>query len=192
MTARWIPASLSCWSLRELEYEYTTPNSAQFMKRILVIDDDENSAEVAAGHLNGAGYEVVIASDGFAGLKLILTQRPNLILTDIWMPIGTGLSLAQRLHELGMGDVPIIFMTAGRQDGLRDSAIELGGFDFFEKPYESKELLKAVARALVAESQQSRVKRPPRSRWRREARGTISNVPQCDPTPVEVWMNCRE
>jgi CheY-like chemotaxis protein len=118
------------------------------MKRILVIDDDEYSAEVAAAYLTGAGYEVTIAPDGFTGLKLTLTQKPDLILTDIWMPIGTGLSVAQRLQELGLDDVPIIFMTAGRQEGLRQSAADLGVVAFFEKPYDSRELLAAVAWAL--------------------------------------------
>jgi DNA-binding response OmpR family regulator len=124
------------------------------MKRILVIDDDEYSGEVAAGYLTGAGYEVVIAHEGFTGLKLILTRKPDLILTDIWMPIGTGLSLAQRLRELGVNDVPIIFMTAGREPNLRAGAAALGVDAFFEKPFDARELLATVAFLLARQRQE--------------------------------------
>jgi len=129
------------------------------MKRILVIDDDPNSAEVAEGFLTGAGYDVSVALDGFVGLKMILSQKPDLVLTDIWMPIGTGLSLVQRLQELGVDDLPVIFMTAARDNGLRQSANQLGVFAFFEKPYNSKELLMAVDWALSQEAAKLRIRR---------------------------------
>lgn len=123
------------------------------MKQVLVIDDDEFSAEVAAAYLTGAGYQVVVARDGFIGLKMIRQRRPDLIISDIWMPVGTGLSLAQHLQDEGMGGVPIIFVTADRQPGLRDSATALGVRDYFEKPYNARELLATVARLLASESE---------------------------------------
>jgi DNA-binding response OmpR family regulator len=119
------------------------------MKRILVIDDDEYCAEIAAGYLTRAGYEVVTAREGFTGLKLILSLKPDLILTDIWMPIGTGLSLAQRLRELGVNDVPIIFMTADHEPKLRDGAAALGVAAVLEKPFAAQELVATVASLLV-------------------------------------------
>ncbi len=118
------------------------------MKKILVLDDDGQSVEIAAAHLHSAGYKVFTASDGFAGLKLIVHQQPDLILSDIWMPIGTGLSLAQRLDELGLGNIPIIFLTAGKEPGLQDAALRLGGAAFFEKPYDAKELLATITEIL--------------------------------------------
>jgi len=121
------------------------------MKRFLVIDDDEFSAEVAAAHLTGAGYRVTVARDGFIGLKMIHKQKPDLIISDIWMPVGTGLSLVQHLHEIGLGEVPVIFMTANRQAGLLDSAQTLGVRSYFEKPYNARALLAPVARLLPGE-----------------------------------------
>lgn len=123
------------------------------MKEILVIDDDVFSAEVAAAFLTGAGYRVVVACDGFMALQLIHQHTPDLIISDIWMPVGTGLSLAQHLQDRGLGGVPLIFMTADRQPGLRASAEALGVRAFFEKPYNPKELLATVARLLPAEDQ---------------------------------------
>jgi CheY-like chemotaxis protein len=118
------------------------------MKKILVLDDDEQSVEIATTHLHSAGYEVLTAPDGLAGLKLIIARRPDLILSDIWMPVGNGLSVAQRLGELGLGNIPIIFLTAGKEHGLREAAQRVGAVGFFEKPYDSKELLETVAEAL--------------------------------------------
>jgi len=64
------------------------------------------------------------------------------------MPVGLGLSVAQRLQNLGLGHIPIIVMTASKLDGLQQAAQEVGAVAFFEKPYNADELLKTIARAL--------------------------------------------
>jgi CheY-like chemotaxis protein len=64
---------------------------------------------------------------------------------DIWMPVGIGFSVAQRLQSLGITGIPIIFITASKLKGLRDTVSQLGAVAFFEKPYDSKELLKTIA-----------------------------------------------
>src|SRR5262249_53307950 len=91
------------------------------------------------------GYGIIVATDGFSGLKMALTHKPNLILLDIMMPVGMGFSVAERLKDLGLGDVPIIFITASKRAGLRKTAHRLGAAGFFEKPYDAEELLAAVA-----------------------------------------------
>jgi len=69
---------------------------------------------------------------------------------DIWMPVGIGFSVAQRLHSLGLRGVPIIFITASKVKGLRKTAERLGAVAFFEKPYDSEQLLAAVRQGLNA------------------------------------------
>jgi CheY-like chemotaxis protein len=73
---------------------------------------------------------------------------------DIWMPVGIGFSVAQRLRDLGLTGIPIIFITASKLKGLKETADELGGVAFFEKPYDPRELMEAVARALKGEKQE--------------------------------------
>ena len=120
-------------------------------KQILIVEDDTKIAAALAVRLNAAGYEVLTASDGVQGLQLALDHRPDLIVMDIWMPVGLGLSVAQRLQNLGLGHIPIIVMTASKLDGLQQAAAEVGAVAFFEKPYNADELLKTIARTLKSD-----------------------------------------
>ncbi len=114
------------------------------MKKILVVEDDEKIAAALRIRLESVGYQVVSAGDGFSGLKMTMTHHPDLILLDIMMPVGMGFSVAERLKDLGLGDIPIIFITASKRAGLRKMAQQLGAAGFFEKPYDADQLLAAI------------------------------------------------
>ncbi len=118
-------------------------------KRILVMEDDPKIASALSIRLAATGYDVRTVPNGFDGLKLALQFHPDLLLMDIWMPVGLGFSVAQRLQSLGLGNIPIIFITASKLSGLKETAEELGAFAFFEKPYDSVLLLSTVSRALA-------------------------------------------
>ena len=117
-------------------------------KQILILEDDPRIATALSVRLGAAGYHVLTAGDGVRGLQLALQHQPDLIVMDIWMPVGLGFSVAQRLQSLGLSHIPIVIMTASKLDGLRAAAEDLGAVAFFEKPYDSGELLKTIARAL--------------------------------------------
>ena len=112
------------------------------------MEDDKKVAAALAIRLEAAGYEVQTARDGFEGLKKALENRPDLIVTDIWMPVGTGFSVTQRLRDLGLTGVPVIYITASKLEGLRESAKGLGAAGFLEKPYDPEQLIQVVAQAL--------------------------------------------
>lgn len=116
------------------------------MRTILVADDDERIVAGLAHRLRASGYRVITAPDGFEALKLALAERPDLMLLDIWMPVGVGLSVAQRMDQLGL-DIPVVFLTASRLPGLRQSAAQVGGAGFIEKPYDPATLLKTIEEA---------------------------------------------
>ena len=122
------------------------------MNKILIIEDDAKIVAALAIRLEAAGYGVLTAPDGFSGLKQALDEKPDLILMDIWMPVGLGFSVAQRLASVGLGGIPIIFITASKLKGLAETAKKLGAVAFFEKPYDPEQLLAAVARGLKANS----------------------------------------
>lgn len=117
-------------------------------KTILIIEDDVKSARALAIRLEAAGYEVLTAPDGVQGVRRALDQPPDLIITDIWLPVGIGFSVAQRLKRAGLGNIPLIFITASRLPGLREAATQLGAAAYLEKPYDSEALLRAIACAL--------------------------------------------
>jgi DNA-binding response OmpR family regulator len=123
----------------------------QAIKKILVVDDDKKIVAALAIRLKAAGYEVLTAPNGLEGLKLAVSFRPNLIISDVWMPDGVGFIAAQRLKHLGLADVPVIFITASRKQDLWSFAQEVGASALFEKPYDSEKLLAAVAGALQAQ-----------------------------------------
>src|SRR5439155_8793809 len=118
------------------------------MKKIAILKDDTPIANALAVRLEAAGYEAFTAPDGLQGLRLVLDHRPDLILMDVWMPVGIGFSVAQRLKGLGMGGIPIIYLTASKRKGLKKTAKILGAAGFFEKPYDADQLLATIAQAL--------------------------------------------
>ncbi len=130
------------------------------MKKILVVEDDAKITAALRIRLESAGYEVVAAGDGFSGLKMTMTHKPQLILMDIMMPVGMGFSVAERLKNLGMGDIPIIFITASKRAGLRKTAQQLGAAGFFEKPYDADELLSAIHLILGPENMPHTIPNP--------------------------------
>jgi len=116
-------------------------------KKILVADDDSNITTAVAARLEASHYDVLTASDGFETLMLALRETPDLILLDMWMPIGLGLSVAERLKEHGL-DIPIVFLTACKQVELRAATRAIGVAGFIEKPYDPETLLETIELAL--------------------------------------------
>jgi DNA-binding response OmpR family regulator len=119
------------------------------MKKILVVDDDKKLRAALRVRLKAAEYEVVEAADGVEGLNLAVEHRPDLILLDVWMPNSVGPLMAQRLKHVGLAHVPVIFLTGAKRAELWRVAEELEPAGYFEKPYEPRELLGAIARLLA-------------------------------------------
>ena len=113
-------------------------------KKILIVEDDTKVAKAMAIRLKSAGYDVLTAGDGVRGLQLAEWEKPDLIITDIWMPVGVGFAMAYRLKQLAMG-IPIIFMTASADEGLKKQAMDFGAAAFLKKPYKPEALLEAMA-----------------------------------------------
>jgi len=121
------------------------------MKKILIVEDNLKIAAALSVRLKHAGYEVLTAADGLQGLKVAVVAKPDLIVSDIWMPAPIGFLTKDRLINLGLADVPVIYITASKKQDLKNIALEEGAAGFFEKPYDPKELLASIAQALPAE-----------------------------------------
>jgi CheY-like chemotaxis protein len=118
------------------------------MKTILIVDDDAKCIAPLAIRLKATGYQVLTALSGIEGLKLAVQHKPDLIVMDIWMPQGMGILTAQRVKHFGLENVPLIFLTASRKEELWAIAEEVKPAGFFEKPYDSKQLISAIGEIL--------------------------------------------
>jgi DNA-binding response OmpR family regulator len=127
------------------------------MKTILIVDDEPKISAALEIRLKAAGYTTVTAGDAIAGLSRAVACKPNLILMDISLPGGDGLEVARKLHTLPeTAGIPIIFVTASKDPGLRAKAMDLGAAGLFDKPYDPEELLAVASHALGETSYFSR------------------------------------
>jgi DNA-binding NarL/FixJ family response regulator len=105
-------------------------------KRILCIEDDPETAALIAEELIERGYEVTLASDGREGFAAILKDMPDLVLSDISMPVMSGFEILERLTALAprFRNMPFVFLTAlsDRDSELRGRT--LGADDYVTKP----------------------------------------------------------
>lgn len=116
------------------------------MKTVLVVDDEEAVVEFVGSLLEDAGYRVLRAFDGRAALEVARAEHPDVVITDIMMPVMNGLELCQELQaDPKTQDIRIILMTAGR---LSDS--QCPGAQFLAKPFDLASLEQAVADACRA------------------------------------------
>ena len=114
-------------------------------KRVLVVDDDENTVRFLSVALSENGYDPVSAPDGDAGLKKVEEEKPDLILLDVMMPKKTGFVLFKQLRRKEeYKDIPVIMLTAVAEV-LEEDETEAAD-DTMERPYDSlrESLKKAI------------------------------------------------
>jgi len=121
------------------------------MKTVLIVDDEPHVARVLKLTLERAGYRVLTAPDGEAGLAAVLAAPPDALVSDIQMPRMDGRALVQAVcRELPQRSFPIFVMTSMTAREERDWVRQLPGVQFLEKPLSPRQLIAELARALAA------------------------------------------
>lgn len=121
-------------------------------RRVLLVDDDREIVRGVGIRLRAAGYEVLTAFDGQAGLQAAQENRPDAIVLDIRMPVMDGLTMLGKLRECPeTRAIPVVVLSASAVAQGKSKALELGARYFLEKPYDPKSLVEAVGSA-IAES----------------------------------------
>ena len=122
------------------------------MKTVLVVDDEIALASVIQEILEEAGYRVVTARNGREGLACLAQHRPDLVLSDVMMPVldGQGLCRAMAAHPV-YHSIPVVLFSAGQSSLLLDEDCPADAF--IPKPFELDDLLALVHR-LVGEPEQ--------------------------------------
>jgi two-component system sensor histidine kinase/response regulator len=114
------------------------------MKKILVIEDEQDIRDSIQEILEMAGYEVTPISNGAAGIKALIQNPFDLIICDIMMPEMDGFSLLSTLKKDSSFVTPFIFLTAKVQSNDLRIGMNLGADDYLHKPFKSKDLLSAI------------------------------------------------
>ena len=114
-------------------------------KRILVVDDQEDLRGVLRDLLTGSGYTVIEAADGEAGVAKAKSDRPDLILMDIQMPVIDGYEATRRIKvDPDLEPIPIVAVSSFAMKGDEEKARAAGCDHYVTKPYSPMQLLRLI------------------------------------------------
>ena len=115
-------------------------------KTILIVEDDNNIADLLRIYLEKEGYHAAIAPDGGAGVELYRRLHPDLVLLDLMLPVMDGYGVLRAIRA--DSNTPVIMLTAKGETMDKVSGLKLGADDYITKPFEMKEVLARVEAVL--------------------------------------------
>lgn len=111
-------------------------------KKILIVEDEANIRELLRLYLEREGYTVLEAENGVEGIKKWKSDKPDMLLLDVMMPVMDGWEVCREIRA--ESDVPIIMLTAKGETADRVSGLEMGADDYIVKPLEMSEVIARV------------------------------------------------
>ena len=116
------------------------------MLRILLVEDNDMNRDMLSRRLVRNGYEVLLAMDGQQGIEMALSERPDLILMDMSLPVIDGWEATRRIKSNdATRQIPVIALTAHAMAGDREKAMEAGCDDYDTKQVEISRLVRKIA-----------------------------------------------
>jgi len=113
--------------------------------RILIVDDEQDILDFLEYNLRNDGYEVMLARDGEAAIKIAVDEKPDLILMDIMMPKLDGVETCRRLREIpSCKNIYLVFLTARAEEFSEVAGFEAGADDYIVKPIKPRVLLSRI------------------------------------------------
>ena len=120
--------------------------SFEMAKSILIVEDDNNIADLLRLYLEKEGYQATIAADGTQGIDLYRKLRPDLVLLDVMMPGVDGWGVLRAIRQ--DSQTPVIMLTAKGETTDKVSGLKQGADDYITKPFEMKEVLARIEAVL--------------------------------------------
>ena len=111
-------------------------------RKVLIVEDDSNIAELLHLYLEKEGFETQVAPDGGKGVELFRSFHPDLVLLDIMLPVMDGWSVLKKIRE--SDKTPVIMLTAKGELSDKVQGLEGGADDYITKPFEMKEVLARI------------------------------------------------
>ena len=119
------------------------------MTKILYVEDNEDNIYMLTRRLGRKGYEVLVATDGKTGVEMACSERPELVLMDLNLPVLDGWEATRQIKaNADTSSTPIIALTAHAMQGDEDKALEAGCDDYDTKPVNFKRLLEKIEKQL--------------------------------------------
>ena len=117
-------------------------------RRLLIVEDDADVRDFMATELRYY-FEVMLANDGREAWELIGEQRPDIIVSDVSMPMMNGFELTQRIkHDKTLSDIPVVLLTALTDDMKRERGFQVGADDYIQKPFSIRTLVARLSQLL--------------------------------------------
>jgi two-component system alkaline phosphatase synthesis response regulator PhoP len=113
-------------------------------KKILAIDDSPTLRKLLNYYLSRRGYEVSEANNGKAGLDFIMRENFDLVILDMEMPVMKGDAVLQKLKEMGNFSVPVLILSADKDEENKAKAIALGASFYLTKPFKPNEVVSRI------------------------------------------------
>lgn len=119
------------------------------MAKILVVEDEPSLQKLLEYQLKRIGHEIVVAPDGRQALALVKSDRPDLVLLDVMLPVMGGFQVLKAMQEdRSTSDIPVIMLSAKGQQHDIAAGIEKGVFDYITKPFNIPNLTERINAAL--------------------------------------------
>ena len=115
-------------------------------KSVLIVEDDQNIADLLRLYLEKEGYVAAIASDGGAGVEMFRKLQPDLVLLDVMLPVLDGWGVLRTIRQ--DSHTPVIMLTAKGETDDKVSGLKMGADDYITKPFEMKEVLARIEAVL--------------------------------------------
>ena len=123
--------------------------AVQTGERILVVDDEPDIIALVAYHLARSGYRVSTASSGTEALQAAREEQPALVVLDLMLPELSGFEVLERIRaDRALADIPVLMLTARRDEPDRVQGLSLGADDYLVKPFSPQELVLRVRNIL--------------------------------------------
>ena len=115
------------------------------MSKIMIIEDEPITAKLIAKKLKELKYQVIVVNDGYNGVNIAHKEMPDLIILDMMLPAGSGMTVLSRLKlSVNTNNIPIIALSGITDEAFKKNAIEKGIHTYLEKPYDPEILVKTI------------------------------------------------
>lgn len=119
------------------------------MPKILIVEDNEMNRDMLSRRLERRGFAIVMAVDGQQGVDMVRSEKPDLILMDMSLPVMDGWTATQTIKaDAELAKIPVIALTAHAMAGDREKAMAAGCDDYDTKPIELPRLLEKIGKFL--------------------------------------------